>query len=199
MARSKEDGDAGAARQKQPDRWRQMADEAKARVAARDSAQRAARRAASTKRVTDLVERGRQWLAQRFPSAAPVRFSPHDAPIIFPPLSSPHPPQQQSSEQQAASLGRVAVVGGGVAGLTAAFRLRQAGVDVTVYEAGQVGGSVRSYLEEGFFWEAGASILQVSVTANPCSASPVFWQAMGRCSNHVKDHGAEGANRESYR
>lgn len=160
MARGEEDGgDTGARQKMQPDRWRQMADEAKARVAARDSAQRAARRAASTKRVMDVAERGRQWLARRFPSAAPVRFSPDEAPVIFPPLSSPSTPQ--SSEQSEASLGRVAVVGGGVAGLTAAFRLRQAGLNVTVYEAGQVGGSVRSYLEEGFFWEAGASTLQV--------------------------------------
>jgi oxygen-dependent protoporphyrinogen oxidase len=75
--------------------------------------------------------------------------------VIFAALPPPPP--------AASCLGRVAVVGGGVAGLTAAFRLRQAGLHVTVFDAGQVGGSVRSYLEEGFFWEAGAASLQVRV------------------------------------
>ena len=48
------------------------------------------------------------------------------------------------------------VIGGGVAGLTAAFRLRQAGVDVTVLEAtDKCGGPMRSVLQDGHLFELG--------------------------------------------
>ncbi len=53
-------------------------------------------------------------------------------------------------------MGAVAVVGGGVAGLTAAYRLRQRGVRVVVYEAGdRVGGAVWSTRSEGYLAELG--------------------------------------------
>lgn len=51
---------------------------------------------------------------------------------------------------------RVLIVGGGIAGLTAAFRLKQAGVPVEVWEAeGRVGGMVGSHHEDGFTTEIG--------------------------------------------
>jgi oxygen-dependent protoporphyrinogen oxidase len=52
---------------------------------------------------------------------------------------------------------RVAVIGGGLAGLACAFDLVDAGVDVTVLEAGdRFGGQVRTTLERGFVVEEGA-------------------------------------------
>ena len=53
-------------------------------------------------------------------------------------------------------MGAVAIVGGGVAGLTAAYRLKQRGVRVVVYEAGErVGGAVRTLRSEGYLAELG--------------------------------------------
>jgi protoporphyrinogen oxidase len=55
-------------------------------------------------------------------------------------------------------MGAVAVVGGGVAGLSAAYRLKQRGIRVVVYEAGdRVGGVVRTERREGFIAELGPS------------------------------------------
>jgi oxygen-dependent protoporphyrinogen oxidase len=57
-------------------------------------------------------------------------------------------------------MGAVAVVGGGVAGLTAAYRLKQRGVRVAVYEAGdRAGGSIRTERREGYLAELGPSSL----------------------------------------
>jgi len=58
----------------------------------------------------------------------------------------------------------VAVIGGGITGLTAAFRLTQSGVPVTVYESDQrVGGVIRSLRENGYLAEFGPnSILETS-------------------------------------
>ena len=57
-------------------------------------------------------------------------------------------------------MGAVAVVGGGVAGLTAAYRLKQRGVRVVVYEAGdRVGGAVLTERREGYLAELGPSSL----------------------------------------
>jgi oxygen-dependent protoporphyrinogen oxidase len=61
-------------------------------------------------------------------------------------------------------MGAVAVVGGGVSGLTAAYRLKRRGVRVVVYEAGErVGGVVRSERREGYLAELGPS----SIAAPP--------------------------------
>ena len=59
---------------------------------------------------------------------------------------------------------RIAVIGGGITGLTAAFALQKAGADVTVFEAGEVlGGPIRSYHEDGYIAEAGPNtILETS-------------------------------------
>jgi oxygen-dependent protoporphyrinogen oxidase len=53
-------------------------------------------------------------------------------------------------------MGAVAVVGGGVAGLSAAYRLKQRGIRVVVYEAGErVGGVVQTERRDGFIAELG--------------------------------------------
>ena len=58
----------------------------------------------------------------------------------------------------------VAVVGGGITGLTAAFRLRARGIPMMLYEAGgHVGGVIRSIRENGYLAEFGPnSILETS-------------------------------------
>jgi protoporphyrinogen/coproporphyrinogen III oxidase len=58
----------------------------------------------------------------------------------------------------------VAVIGAGITGLTTAFRLQQAGIPVTVYEAGrEVGGVIRSLRRQGYLAEFGPnSILDTS-------------------------------------
>ncbi|HEX4086843.1 MAG TPA: protoporphyrinogen oxidase [Chthoniobacteraceae bacterium] len=58
----------------------------------------------------------------------------------------------------------IAIIGGGITGLTAAFRLRQRGIGVTVYEAGQhLGGVIRTVQRDGYTVECGpGSILETS-------------------------------------
>ena len=58
----------------------------------------------------------------------------------------------------------VAIIGGGITGLTAAFYLQRRGVPVTLFEAGaRVGGVIRSHRENGFLAEAGPNtILETS-------------------------------------
>ena len=57
----------------------------------------------------------------------------------------------------------VAVVGSGPSGLAAAWRLRQAGHPVTVFEAGdQVGGKMRTERRDGFLIEDGPSLVSTS-------------------------------------
>jgi oxygen-dependent protoporphyrinogen oxidase len=54
----------------------------------------------------------------------------------------------------------VAVIGAGITGLTAAFRLRRAGVPVTVYEASdRTGGVIQSARADGFLAESGPNTL----------------------------------------
>jgi oxygen-dependent protoporphyrinogen oxidase len=63
-----------------------------------------------------------------------------------------------------ASNDSIAIVGGGITGLTAAFRLRQRGLPVTVYESsGRVGGVIRSVRQDGYLAEFGPnSVLDIS-------------------------------------
>jgi oxygen-dependent protoporphyrinogen oxidase len=58
----------------------------------------------------------------------------------------------------------VAIIGAGITGLTAGFRLKQQGVPVTIYEAsGRAGGVIRSIRENGYLAEFGPNtILETS-------------------------------------
>ncbi|HEY1536931.1 MAG TPA: FAD-dependent oxidoreductase, partial [Polyangiaceae bacterium] len=52
---------------------------------------------------------------------------------------------------------RIAVIGGGIAGLTVALRRAEAGDQVTLFEAGpKVGGQLSSESRDGFLIEHGA-------------------------------------------
>jgi oxygen-dependent protoporphyrinogen oxidase len=54
----------------------------------------------------------------------------------------------------------IAIIGGGITGLTAAYRLRRAGVPATVYEAGhRVGGVIQTTCRDGFMAECGPNTL----------------------------------------
>jgi len=51
---------------------------------------------------------------------------------------------------------RVCVIGGGISGLCVAYRLRKAGVDVTLFEKGpKVGGNITTVIRDGFLYEHG--------------------------------------------
>ena len=58
----------------------------------------------------------------------------------------------------------MAIIGGGITGLTAGFCLKRKGVPVTLYEAGhRVGGVIESIREEGYLAEFGPNtILETS-------------------------------------
>ncbi|MQL71133.1 hypothetical protein Taro_003457 [Colocasia esculenta] len=57
----------------------------------------------------------------------------------------------------------VAVVGGGVSGLAAAYKLKSNGLRVTVFEAeGRAGGKIRSGSQEGLIWDEGANTMTES-------------------------------------
>lgn len=58
----------------------------------------------------------------------------------------------------------VAIIGGGITGLTAAYRLNQAGVSVTVFEGGQrAGGVIQTVRKDGYLAECGPNtILETS-------------------------------------
>ncbi|KAL3526306.1 hypothetical protein ACH5RR_010962 [Cinchona calisaya] len=58
---------------------------------------------------------------------------------------------------------RVAVVGAGVSGLAAAYKLKLQGLNVTVFEADQrVGGKLRSVSRDGLIWDEGANTMTES-------------------------------------
>jgi monoamine oxidase len=65
--------------------------------------------------------------------------------------------------------GTVAIVGGGVAGLTAAYRLRQRGINVHLYEAAaRFGGRMwtkQNFNEEGMFCELGGELVDTNHTS----------------------------------
>ena len=83
-------------------------------------------------------------------------------------------------------MGAVAIVGGGLAGLTAAYRLKQRGERVVVYEAAErVGGVVRTERREGYLAELGpnsmaapqaplrAMLIELGLEPSIVPASPV--------------------------
>ncbi|CAD6263244.1 unnamed protein product [Miscanthus lutarioriparius] len=65
-----------------------------------------------------------------------------------------------SDDPRATPARSVAVVGAGVSGLAAAYRLRKSGVNVTVFEAAdRAGGKIRTNSEGGFLWDEGANTM----------------------------------------
>ncbi|CAM8942069.1 unnamed protein product [Rhodiola kirilowii] len=58
---------------------------------------------------------------------------------------------------------RVAVVGAGVSGLAAAYKLKSRGLNVTVFEAdAKAGGKLRSVSQDGLIWDEGANTMTES-------------------------------------
>lgn len=71
-----------------------------------------------------------------------------------------HQPGHLSSTPAKPALGSVAVVGAGISGLAAAYRLKAEGVIVTVFEAENIcGGKIKSFSEDGFTWEKGPNTM----------------------------------------
>ncbi|KAJ1271647.1 hypothetical protein BS78_06G142700 [Paspalum vaginatum] len=65
-----------------------------------------------------------------------------------------------SDDPRAAPARSVAVIGAGLSGLAAAYRLRRSGVNVTVFEAAdRAGGKIRTNSEAGFLWDEGANTM----------------------------------------
>ena len=61
---------------------------------------------------------------------------------------------------------RAIVIGAGAAGLSAAFRLQQAGCEVRILESGpEVGGRTRSIIRNGYIIDIAAGLLPSSYTA----------------------------------
>lgn len=58
---------------------------------------------------------------------------------------------------------RVAVVGAGVSGLAAAYKLKSQGVSVTLFEAdNRTGGKIRTVKQDGLIWDEGANTMTES-------------------------------------
>ncbi|XP_004515432.1 protoporphyrinogen oxidase 2 [Cicer arietinum] len=65
-----------------------------------------------------------------------------------------------AKDNNSRSVKRVAVVGAGVSGLAAAYKLKSHGLDVTVFEAeGRAGGRLRTVSRDGLVWDEGANTM----------------------------------------
>lgn len=68
-----------------------------------------------------------------------------------------------AKDDKSKSMKRVAVVGAGVSGLAAAYKLKSHGLDVTVFEAQErAGGKLRSVSQDGLIWDEGANTMTES-------------------------------------
>ena len=161
--RDEDDGDASvnasaAADAPAVDRWTQQAISARERSLA---AKRAQRRDA----VSQFLEGVRLPFGIKLNRAAPTNDASGDDSTTSAGAANSHihadrkeydakrdQPQQQ--QQQQARPPSVAVVGASLSGLVAAFRLKQAGANVTVFESRDAArGSVVTRYEDGFLWE----------------------------------------------
>ncbi|KAD4586593.1 hypothetical protein R6Q59_035055 [Mikania micrantha] len=68
-----------------------------------------------------------------------------------------------TTDENRKAVKRVAVVGAGVSGCAAAYKLKLHGLNVTVFEAdGRVGGKLRSISQDGLVWDEGANTMTES-------------------------------------
>jgi oxygen-dependent protoporphyrinogen oxidase len=83
---------------------------------------------------------------------------------------------------------KVAVAGAGLTGLTAAFYLKKAGIDVHVFEkADRAGGVIRTYTENGFTFESGPN---TGVLGQP-EALELLENLEGDCELEIADEAAK--------
>uniref|UniRef100_A0A803LSR2 Protoporphyrinogen oxidase n=1 Tax=Chenopodium quinoa TaxID=63459 RepID=A0A803LSR2_CHEQI len=82
--------------------------------------------------------------------------------LVFP--SKYYPVMGNVSERnQPSSAKRVAVVGAGVSGLAAAYKLKSNGLNVTLYEAdSRAGGKLKTVVKDGLIWDEGANTMTES-------------------------------------
>ena len=87
--------------------------------------------------------------------------------------------------------GMVALLGGGIAGLTAAFELDQQGIDFELFEASShIGGKIRSERINGFIVEHGPNSLQ--------SSSPLLQRVIDTCDLEHQQLFADEAAKKRY-
>ncbi|KAF9602454.1 hypothetical protein IFM89_028005 [Coptis chinensis] len=76
---------------------------------------------------------------------------------------------REDSKTKLGSVKSVAVVGGGISGLAAAYKLKSNGLDVTLFEADErVGGKLKSVSRDGLIWDEGANTMIVGKKARKC-------------------------------
>lgn len=67
---------------------------------------------------------------------------------------------QSASSSSGHTRGSVAVVGAGISGLAAAYRLKKEGISVTIFDSQNApGGVIKSYTQNGFIWDGGANTM----------------------------------------